>query len=113
MDEGSRLFGKRPHEDRGAIRRAAGATEIELRERKDRVEDALNSTAAAAAEGIVPGGGVALVQASQELEQFRSDNEPAKEMGYMIVRHACIAPLNKIVSNAGGEPIRPREEWRS
>lgn len=89
-----------------AILHVGGATEIELHERKDRVEDALNATAAAAAEGIVPGGGVALVQASQILFETRPKDNSARQMGYDIVRDACMSPLRKIVENAGGEPVR-------
>ena len=86
-----------------AVLRVGGATEMELRERKDRVEDALNATQAAVEEGIVPGGGVALIRASQGIES-RDNNSDGNKVGVEIVKRACAAPLRQIVENAGGTP---------
>ena len=84
-----------------AIIRVGGATEIELIERKYRVEDALNATQAAVEEGIVPGGGVALVRAARAaLVKGLSQDELS---GAALVYEACHAPLRKIVENAGGQ----------
>ena len=87
-----------------AILRVGGATEVELGERKDRVDDALNSTQAAIEEGILPGGGVALVRASQNLEYHNSDKMTGKDAGIQIVKRACCEPLRQIVINSGGTP---------
>lgn len=86
-----------------AVLRVGGATEMELRERKDRVEDALNATQAAVEEGIVPGGGVALVRAAQNI-QTPEDVSDGYAVGIEIVRRACAAPLRQIVTNSGGTP---------
>ncbi|HLZ67764.1 MAG TPA: chaperonin GroEL [Aliidongia sp.] len=83
-----------------AIIRVGGASEIEVKERKDRVEDALHATRAAVEEGIVPGGGVALARASLILAQVHADNDDQK-VGIEIVRKAMQAPLRQIVENAG------------
>ena len=83
-----------------AVIRVGGATEIEVKERKDRVDDALNATRAAVQEGVVPGGGVALVHACKVLEGFTGDNEDQKA-GIAIVRRALEAPLRQIAENAG------------
>ena len=83
-----------------AVLRVGGATEMELKERKDRVDDALNATQAAVEEGIVPGGGVALVRASQELDVDNYD--VLIQPGIRIIKAACQAPLTQIVQNAGG-----------
>jgi chaperonin GroEL len=83
-----------------AVIRVGGATEIEVKERKDRVDDALNATRAAVQEGVVPGGGVALVHACKVLEGFEGDNEDQKA-GVAIVRRALEAPLRQIAENAG------------
>ena len=82
--------------------RLGGATETELRARKERATDALNAARAAAAEGVVPGGGVALVQASRALRgvDARSDDEA---MGVSALAAALKAPMRRIVENAGGE----------
>ena len=82
--------------------RLGGATETELRARKERATDALNAARAAAAEGVVPGGGVALVQASRALRDVdaRSDDEA---MGVSALAAALKAPMRRIVENAGGE----------
>ena len=79
----------------------AAATEIEVKERKDRVDDALNSTRAAVEEGIVPGGGVALLRASQNLS-VEGDNDD-QSAGINIVRRALQAPVRQIAENAGVE----------
>ena len=75
-------------------------TEVEVKERKDRVDDALNATRAAVQEGIVVGGGVALVQAGKGLEGLKGEN-PDQEAGITIVRRALEAPLRQIAENAG------------
>jgi chaperonin GroEL len=83
-----------------AVLRVGGATEIEVKERKDRVDDALHATRAAVEEGIVPGGGVALLRASQTLEGLTADNDDQK-VGINIVRKALQAPARQIFTNAG------------
>ena len=83
-----------------AVIRVGGASEIEVKERKDRVEDALNATRAAVQEGVVVGGGVALVQASKKLDGVTGDN-PDQTAGIAIVRKALQAPLRQIAENAG------------
>jgi len=87
-----------------AILRVGGATEIELGERKDRVDDALHATQAAIEEGILPGGGVALVRASQSLDKRSNDKMTGVDAGIQIVRKACCEPLRQIVINSGGTP---------
>ena len=83
-----------------AVIRVGGSTEVEVKERKDRVDDALHATRAAVEEGIVPGGGVALARASLILAQLHADNEDQK-FGIEIVRKAVQAPLRQIAENAG------------
>ncbi|WP_040817408.1 chaperonin GroEL [Litoreibacter arenae] len=83
-----------------AVIRVGGMTEVEVKERKDRVDDALNATRAAVQEGIVVGGGVALVQASKKLEGLKGDNND-QNVGINIVRKAIEAPLRQIAENAG------------
>ncbi|SEO16465.1 chaperonin GroEL [Palleronia pelagia] len=83
-----------------AVIRVGGATEIEVKERKDRVDDALNATRAAVQEGVVPGGGVALVHASKVLATLKGDNSD-QDTGIKIVRRAIQAPLRQIAGNAG------------
>ncbi len=83
-----------------AVIRVGGSTEVEVKERKDRVDDALHATRAAVEEGIVPGGGVALARASLILAQLNADNEDQK-FGIEIVRKAVQAPLRQIAANAG------------
>jgi chaperonin GroEL len=85
-----------------AVIRVGGATEVEVKEKKDRVDDALNATRAAVEEGIVPGGGVALLKASKVLEGFKGDNDD-QEAGVAIVRRALQAPIRQIAENAGVE----------
>jgi chaperonin GroEL len=83
-----------------AVIRVGGSTEVEVKERKDRVEDALHATRAAVEEGIVPGGGVALARAGKILAGIKSDNADQK-LGIEIVRKAIEAPLRQIAENAG------------
>ena len=83
-----------------AIIRVGGASEVEVKERKDRVEDALHATRAAVEEGIVPGGGVALARAAIILAKLKSDNEDQR-VGIEIVRKALQVPLRQIAENAG------------
>ena len=85
-----------------AVIRVGGATEVEVKEKKDRVDDALNATRAAVEEGIVPGGGVALLKASRVLDGFKGDNDD-QEAGIAIVRRALQAPIRQISENAGVE----------
>jgi chaperonin GroEL len=83
-----------------AVIKVGGSTEIEVKERKDRVDDALNATRAAVEEGTVPGGGVALVRAAQALDALKVDDEDQRT-GINIVRKALNAPLRQIAANAG------------
>jgi chaperonin GroEL len=83
-----------------AIIRVGAATETELKEKKHRVEDALSATRAAVEDGIVPGGGVALINAMIALENLKMDNEDA-QVGVTIVRRSLEVPMRKIASNAG------------
>ena len=82
--------------------RVGAATEAELKEKKGRVEDAVHATKAAVEEGIVPGGGVALVRTSEKLEDVETENEDQK-LGVDIIRKACKTPLRQIAYNAGFE----------
>jgi len=83
-----------------AVIKVGGATEIEVKERKDRVDDALNATRAAVQEGVVPGGGVALVHAGKILDGLKGDNAD-QAAGIAIIRRALQAPLRQIAENAG------------
>ena len=83
-----------------AVLNIGGATEVEVKERKDRVEDALNSTRAAVEEGIVPGGGVALLYATRVLGKVECENDDQK-VGTDIIRRALQAPTRQIAENAG------------
>jgi chaperonin GroEL len=83
-----------------AIIRVGGSTEVEVKERKDRVDDGLHATRAAVAEGIVPGGGVALARASLILTKLKADNDDQR-FGIEIIRKAIQAPLRQIAENAG------------
>ena len=85
-----------------AILYIGAATEVEMKEKKDRVDDALHATRAAVAEGIVPGGGVALIRAQKSLDNLELPNESDYNTGIFIVRKAIEAPLKTIVQNAGG-----------
>ena len=83
-----------------AVIKVGGATEIEVKERKDRVDDALNATRAAVEEGVVPGGGVALVHAGKVSKASKVDNAD-QAAGIAIIRKALQAPLRQIAENAG------------
>ncbi len=83
-----------------AVIRVGGATEVEVKEKKDRVDDALHATKAAIEEGILPGGGVALLRAIAELDSLKPENEDQKT-GIEIIRQAIQVPTRQIVSNAG------------
>jgi len=83
-----------------AVIKVGGATEVEVKERKDRVEDALHATRAAVEEGIVPGGGVALLRAIKSLEGLKVDNDDQK-VGINIVKKALQAPARQIFQNSG------------
>jgi chaperonin GroEL len=85
-----------------AVLRVGGSTEVEVKEKKDRVDDALNATRAAADEGIVPGGGVALLKASKVLDGLKGDNAD-QNAGVNIVRRALQAPIRQISENSGVE----------
>jgi chaperonin GroEL len=86
-----------------AILYIGAATEVEMKEKKDRVDDALHATRAAVQEGVVVGGGVALVRAAAALDTLKGSNED-QDTGINIIRTAIESPLRTIVSNAGGEP---------
>ena len=83
-----------------AVIKVGGVTEMEVKERKDRVDDALNATRAAVEEGILPGGGVALIRAQSSLDRLRAANEDQK-VGIAIIRRALQAPARQIAENAG------------
>ena len=83
-----------------AVIRVGGMSEVEVKERKDRVDDALNATRAAVQEGIIVGGGVALIQSSNGLDKLKGGNAD-QDAGIAIVRRALEAPLRQIAENAG------------
>ncbi len=85
-----------------AVIRVGGATEVEVKEKKDRVDDALHATRAAVEEGILPGGGIALLRATKSLEKLKGANDDQK-VGIDIVRKAIQAPIRQIAANAGAE----------
>jgi chaperonin GroEL len=85
-----------------AVIKVGAGSEVEMKEKKARVEDALHSTRAAVEEGIVPGGGVALIRALQALDGMTGDNED-QNVGVNILRKAMESPMRQIVSNAGDE----------
>ena len=85
-----------------AVIRVGGATEIEVKERKDRVDDAMHATRAAVEEGIVPGGGCALLYATRAVDKLEGDNSD-QQAGIAIVRRAIQAPIRQIAQNAGVE----------
>ncbi|MDW6021096.1 chaperonin GroEL [Mesorhizobium sp. BAC0120] len=85
-----------------AVIRVGGSTEVEVKERKDRVDDALHATRAAVEEGILPGGGVALLRAAKALDGIAADN-PDQKYGINVVRRAVEMPARQIVENAGSE----------
>ena len=86
-----------------AVIKVGAATEVELKEKKARVEDALHATRAAVEEGVVPGGGVALLRAKQRAGSIKGDNAD-QDAGIQLVLRAIEEPLRQIVANAGGEP---------
>ncbi|PVZ16150.1 MULTISPECIES: chaperonin GroEL [unclassified Pseudomonas] len=86
-----------------AVIKVGAGTEVEMKEKKARVEDALHATRAAVEEGVVPGGGVALVRALQAIASLKGDNEE-QNVGIALLRRAVEAPLRQIVANAGDEP---------
>jgi len=86
-----------------AVIKVGAATEVEMKEKKARVEDALHATRAAVEEGVVPGGGVALIRALSALAKLKGDNEEQTH-GIQIAKRAMEAPLREIVTNAGEEP---------
>jgi chaperonin GroEL len=85
-----------------AVIRVGGATEIEVKERKDRVDDAMHATRAAVEEGVVPGGGVALLRAIKSLDRVKPDNDDQR-VGVDIVRRSLQAPARQIAHNAGAD----------
>ena len=85
-----------------AVIRVGGATEIEVKEKKDRVDDALHATRAAVEEGILPGGGIALLRAAKALDGLKGDNAD-QDTGISIIRRAIEAPVRQIAENAGAE----------
>lgn len=85
-----------------AVIRVGGATEVEVKERKDRVDDAMHATRAAVEEGILPGGGVALLKSSKVLDGMQAENAD-QQHGIQIVRRALEAPVRQIAENAGAE----------
>ncbi len=86
-----------------AVIKVGAATEVEMKEKKARVEDALHATRAAVEEGVVPGGGVALIRALEKLGDLKGDNHD-QDIGIAIARRAMEEPLRQIVANAGAEP---------
>jgi chaperonin GroEL len=85
-----------------AVIRVGGATEVEVKEKKDRIEDAVHATRAAIEEGIVAGGGVALLYAARALDQLNAENTD-QQVGIDIVRRAAVAPTRQIAENAGAD----------
>ena len=86
-----------------AVIKVGAATEVEMKEKKARVEDALHATRAAVEEGVVAGGGVALIRAEMAIEKLKGDNDD-QNVGINILRRAIEEPLRQIVKNAGGDP---------
>ncbi|HSD68283.1 MAG TPA: chaperonin GroEL, partial [Woeseiaceae bacterium] len=86
-----------------AVIKVGAATEIEMKEKKARVEDALHATRAAVEEGVVPGGGVAFIRAAAATHKLKGDNDD-QQVGINILRRAIEEPLRQIVKNAGGDP---------
>jgi len=84
-----------------AVVHVGGATELEVRERKDRVDDALAATKAAIEGGIVPGGGSVLAKSTKTLDRLGKGRSDAYKAGLSVVRHACLAPIRQILENAG------------
>ena len=86
-----------------AVIKVGAATEVEMKEKKARVEDALHATRAAVEEGVVPGGGVALVRALEGIKDLKGENED-QDVGIALARRSMEEPLRQIVANAGAEP---------
>jgi chaperonin GroEL len=86
-----------------AVIKVGAATEIEMKEKKARVEDALHATRAAVEEGVVAGGGVAFIRAVAAISKLKGENDD-QQVGINILRRACEEPLRQIVKNAGGDP---------
>ncbi|MGE8191282.1 chaperonin GroEL, partial [Pseudomonas sp. NPDC086278] len=86
-----------------AVIKVGAGSEVEMKEKKARVEDALHATRAAVEEGVVPGGGVALVRALQAISELKGDNAD-QDVGIQLLRRAVEAPLRQIVANSGDEP---------
>lgn len=86
-----------------ALIKVGAATEVELKEKKDRYDDALHATRAAVDEGIVPGGGIALLRAKQRIEKIETNN-PDQEAGVKIILNAIESPIRQIITNAGKSP---------
>ena len=86
-----------------AVIKVGAATEVEMKEKKARVEDALHATRAAVEEGVVAGGGVAYIRAVASIAKLKGDNDD-QDVGIKILRRACEEPLRQIVNNAGGDP---------
>jgi chaperonin GroEL len=86
-----------------AVIKVGAASEVEMKEKKARVEDALHATRAAVEEGIVPGGGVAFIRALKSLETLKAPTHE-QQVGISIIKRAIEEPLRQIVTNAGGEP---------
>jgi chaperonin GroEL len=106
VDEGERLQTKQRLARLSggvAILRVGGATEAELKERKDRADDALHAVQAAMKEGVVPGGGTTLMRAAAAVPFPEGDFTPVRA-GYQVVKTACLAPFRQIVTNSGGTP---------
>ena len=95
-----------------AVIKVGAATEVEMKEKQARTEDALHSTRAAVEEGIVPGGGVALVRALQNIESLTGDNED-QNVGIQIALRSMAMPLRQIAENAGDEPAVVYDKVRS
>jgi len=85
-----------------AVLYVGAPTEVEMKEKKDRVDDALAATRAAVEEGIVPGGGVALIRSLKAIDKLEGENDD-EQTGIAIVRRAVEEPLRQIIANAGGE----------
>jgi len=86
-----------------AVIKVGAATEVEMKEKKDRIDDALHATRAAVEEGVVPGGGVSLIRALQAISGLKGDNHD-QDIGIKIARRAMEEPLRQIVANCGDEP---------
>lgn len=86
-----------------AVIKVGAATEVEMKEKKDRVDDALSATRAAVEEGVVPGGGVALIRAKEAIVDLKTGNHD-QDLGVQVVMKAIESPIRQIVSNAGGSP---------